>query len=222
MGIFRMFNNYAQYYDLFNSDKPYKKEIEFIYRWAKKPEWIFDIGCGTAEYWKYFPKHVEIYGIEKSKEMIKNSKFRNRINCLDVSFMNQPVDEFYKGYDLATALFDVLNYVPKLSWFKNVPVGPGGYFIFDIWDTNKVSSRGFKETIKNISGIERRITPLKYDKKTVDLKIEVSDDNMYFSEKHKMYLHTEEDIVKACGKEFDIVDIKPTQFWQTWYKCKKK
>ena len=42
------------------------------------------------------------------------------------------------------------------------------------------------------------------------------------SEMHTMYIYSEKDIRKFCGKEFKIVDKKETETWQTWWKLKKK
>ena len=79
-------NQYSKFYDLFNHDKPYKKEIEMIYKWAEYPKTIFDIGWGTANYWKYYPKKVQLLGIEKSKKMINKSKYRKHIIHDDIIY----------------------------------------------------------------------------------------------------------------------------------------
>lgn len=206
--------NYARYFDLFNQDKPYRKEIEFVYKWAEKPKSIFDIGAGTGIYWKYYPEGTEIMGVEKSREMAGKGK---QIICTDITKYKH-----LGRFDCATALFDVLNYIPEHDWWKNIPVDKGGYFIFDIWDKEKVDREGFRETFKRIGTASRHIIPLGYDGKSVLLKIEVQDGSFSFTEEHKMYVHSDEDIRKFCGKEFEVVDIKETSSWQKWYKCKKK
>lgn len=81
-----MFNKgYARYYDLFNQDKRYRKEIEFVFKWAEKPAKILDFGAGTAGYWKYYPKSAMVLGIEKSKDMINMSENKNDIIRMSVS-----------------------------------------------------------------------------------------------------------------------------------------
>lgn len=77
--------HYSKYYDLFNQDKKYKKEIEFVYKWAENPKRVLDIGVGTGNYWKYINKDCEILGVERSKEMISISDFKNKIINLDIS-----------------------------------------------------------------------------------------------------------------------------------------
>jgi len=210
-----MFNShYANYYDLFNQDKPHKKEIQFVYKWAERPKWIFDIGCGTANYWRYYPQKTHILGVDKSSAMAGNN---SRIISADITEYKH-----LGRFDCATALFDVINYIPKHDWWKNIPIDSGGYWIFDIWNKEKVDKEGFQETFKRIGNVSRRITPLGYDGKEVSLKIEVSCGDQIFIEEHKMYVYGREDIEKFCGNEFEIVDLKPTEKWQEWYKLKRK
>jgi len=66
--------HYARCYDWLNRSKPYRKEANFVCRWAGKPNWIFDIGCGTARHWQYYPEDVRIFGIEKARSMIPPEK----------------------------------------------------------------------------------------------------------------------------------------------------
>lgn len=136
----------------------------------------------------------------------------------------------FEPFDCVTALFDVINYIPNHSWWKNLPLKQGGYFIFDIWDKEKVDSEGFKQTIKKVGTAIRTITPLHnqilppfgYDGKKVDLSIMIEDKGIQFFEQHRMYIWSYEDIIKFCGEEFEIVEVKKTKKWQTFYKLKRK
>ena len=220
MGISVVFDKvYSQYYEIFNQDKPYKKEIEFVYRLAGKPKSIYDIGCGTANYWGFFPKNVFISGVEKSRDMGLKSKFHEKIAFgYDVTEL---IPHALEKYDLATALFDVINYIQKHYWWKTLPIKKDGFFVFDIWDKEKVDKDGFRETFKRIGNVSRRITPSGYDGKSVSLKIEVFDGDKTFSEIHKMYVYSQQDIEKFCGDEFEIVEVKETKTWQHWFKLRK-
>lgn len=209
--------HYAKCYELFNLDKAYKKEIKFVYKWAEHPNKILDIGCGTADYWRHWPDSVAVLGIEKSKDMIDLSRYKNSIIHGDVAL--KPIGH---KVDLVTALFDVMNYIPEHSWWARLPLITDGFFIFDVLDKEKADKDGFKETLRRIGSTSRRITPLAYDGKAVDLRIEVIDQDVMFEEKHTMYLHSHAEIEQFCGDEFEIVDIKETKTWQKWYKCKKR
>lgn len=217
MGILAVFNkHYARVYDLFNKDKKYKEEVEFVYKWAGKPRKILDIGCGTADYWRYFPNGAYLQGVERSKAMAQNKPF---IETMDIT-KRTPIGIF----DCMIALFDVLNYIPTHKWWAKQNLVKGGYFIFDIWDTNKIKKDRFRTTTKVVDGFTRVITPIHVGSKSVRLNVQFFDNGTEagFSEIHTMYLHSIEDIGRYCGKEFEIVDVKPTKSWQTWFKCKRR
>ncbi len=210
---------YSQYYELFNSDKPYKKEIEFVYKWAGNPSRILDIGCGTANYWQHFPHDCFIVGIDSSKEMIAASKHKNRI-------LHQNVLEGFKRtwlqVGLVTALFDVINYIPDHSWWKDLPLQKGGHFIFDIFNESMVKRDGFRATKKTIGSISRMISPLNYDGKKIILEIKFGGNGLKLQELHTMYIWSEKDIESFCGREFGIVEVKNTSTWQQWWKLQRK
>jgi len=207
--------HYSRYYDLFNSEKPYRKEINFIYKWAGKPQWILDIGCGTCSYWKYYPKSVDILGVDRSLDMAAQAD--NDVAISDIRTFN------HSGkFQCVTALFDVINYIPSHDWWWRLRLVTGGSFIFDIWDKEKVDAQGFKTNLKMKNRISRTITPINYDGKIVDLKIEVTDGLLKITENHRMYLYSHEDIVGFCGDAFEIAEVKKTKSWQTWYRIVKK
>lgn len=213
-----MFVDYAKFYDQFYKDKPYKKEIEFVYRWAGAPKRILDCGCGTAHYWQYYPDSVAVIGVEKSRGMMKNSANQGLIFQRDIHN-----GEFYgKDYDLVTALFDVMNYLPDLGCFTKAPVKQGGYLIFDMWDSKKVKGDGFRKTEKIVGPLKRTINPRYNGGRMVNLEIQVEARGIKIKEVHTMYIHTEEDVRKKLGNEFEIVEIKPTENWQQWWKLRKK
>lgn len=207
---------YAKLYDKFYEKKPYKKEIEFVYRWAGKPKSIFDIGCGTASYWKFYPQATKLVGIDMSRAMALAAR---GVICGDIT-------EYRPGgtFDCATALFDVVNYISNFDWWKNIPIEKGGLFIFDVWDKEKVSRDGFRETNLKIGDASRRITASYYDGYSVDLRVGlVLENGRRYTETHTMFLHSQQDIEAACKAHgFTIVDMKKTRTWQTWYKLRKK
>lgn len=216
-----MFNkNYARYYDLFNRSKDYKGEIEFIYEWAEKPKLITDLGCGTANYWQYYPEDVFIRGLEISKDMIDQSRYKNKI--LNGNILNFDWDKFKVKGDLVTALFDVINYVPEHKWWKDIPLEKGGYFIFDIWDKKKIDKEGFRMTKKTVDKKIRIIYPGLYRMGFAELDILVKDAGVEMRERHRLYIWDDDDIERFAGVYFDIVEIKPTKTWQKWYKLKRK
>jgi len=209
---------YAQYYELLNHKKDYKKEIEFVWNWARQPMRILDLGAGTAHYWQYYPEGVVVRGIERSYEMIEMSPYRNCIACQEI----QKVDGFDGPFDLVTALFDVMAYLKDHTWWKNLPLESGGYFIFDMWDKEKVLKDGFKMTILVVKDVVRLITPIYHDEHKVRLQIDLTSSTVCMSEVHEMFLYDLEDIVELAGKEYELTGVQKTENWQTWIKLKRR
>jgi cyclopropane fatty-acyl-phospholipid synthase-like methyltransferase len=93
---------------------------------------IIDIGCGQG----YFLENLMVnkknyFGIDLSAEQIKVCQEKN----LNAKAM--PLCDVKEKFDCATAIFDVLNYIPKsdLKTFINetsVVLNQGAYFIFDV------------------------------------------------------------------------------------------
>jgi len=209
---------YATLYDKVNAKKKYKEEINFIYNWAGKPKNILDLGCGTASYWKYYPKDVSITGIEKSRDMIRESK-ENIINY-DATEVGSLFTE--NRFDCITALFDVVNYIENNTWWKYLPLSPKGYFIFDVWDFDKIMEDGFHTSTTENGEVKRIISPgkvtTKKGKLSIKLTIRTSIGRRHAKEEHTMYLHRHKDIVSWCKKKLMVVDTKVTDTWQKWYK----
>ncbi len=214
--------DYAQYYDLINSDKPYKQEIEFIYDWAEKPSSILDLGCGTANYWKHFPPTLKkIMGLEKSQAMIRLTNPRNFVFTHDIENDGFSGSCFDTYFDCVLAMFDVINYLPSQRWWPYLPIKKRGYFIFDIWDIEKVNRDGFENRVKEIDGFKRAINLKERIGDKVILSIHCEDKFQQFNEEHTLYLYSEADIKNFCGRKFKIVGKKVTDTWQTWYKLQR-
>jgi SAM-dependent methyltransferase len=214
-------DKYARFYNELNSGKDYKGETKFVYEWAEKPKSILDIGCGTADYWEYYPKKVFMAGIEASVSMSSHSKFRDRIFQADV----QRCSFGMKKYDCVTAIFDVMNYIQSHRWWNKLPVKSGGYFIFDIFDKEKVDREKFSTTIKEMKYATRIIKPLFYDGRKVKLFVYlIGKYDLAFGvkEQHIMRIWSEKEIRKFAEPYFEVVEVKKTDRWQTWYKLVRK
>ena len=106
---------FAEFYDLFNDDKNYKKEIQFVNKWAGRPKTILDIGCGTANYWRFYhPKQI-LTGIEQSPMMSGRSAYSRKIQTANIQrcVFNKKIK-----YDCVTSIFDVINYIPLMTFIK--------------------------------------------------------------------------------------------------------
>jgi SAM-dependent methyltransferase len=207
-------------YETLYRTKPYRKEIKFVTEWANHPHRILDVGCGTANYWKYFPSDSEVFGIEQSKHMIDRSAYCDRIVRGNIMFP----PPMHMKFDCATALFNVVNYTHDQRWWKYLPLKKGGYFIFDAWDKRKVDAEGFHETIKvTKEGIRREITPKRISDSIVKLAIQCSQNgSVICTEHHEMYIFSHRDFLAFCGSTYEIVETKTGEGWQKWYKLLRK
>ena len=96
---------------------------------------IIDIGCGQG-YFFFFLKvnKKKAFGIDLSIEQIKICQEKG-LSAKAISL--EDVEKLEEKFDCATAIFDVLNYIPKIELEKfilqvNKVLNPNAYFIFDI------------------------------------------------------------------------------------------
>lgn len=115
-------------------DEVYNLHNEFMsIVFDKELDNILDVGCGQG----FFIESLNLnqkkaYGIDLSSEQIEACKQRGveNVACIDLKDVKEK-------YDCATAIFDVINYIPKDSlkeFFENVykALNVKGHFIFDV------------------------------------------------------------------------------------------
>jgi len=95
---------------------------------------LIDIGCGGGDFLETLEREFggrRYLGIDRSRLMVERAR-ESGVNarCMELS-------ELEDRYDVATAVFDVVNYIPPSEigdFMKDVAriLEPGGYFIFDI------------------------------------------------------------------------------------------
>ncbi|WP_419774578.1 class I SAM-dependent DNA methyltransferase [Halarcobacter sp.] len=131
MGL-NLYSKIEPYLDF--QDEVYNLHNEFMsIVFDKELDNILDVGCGQG----FFIESLNLnqknaYGIDLSSEQIEACKQRGveNVACIDLKDVKEK-------YDCATAIFDVINYIPKDSlkeFFENVykALNDKGYFIFDV------------------------------------------------------------------------------------------
>jgi cyclopropane fatty-acyl-phospholipid synthase-like methyltransferase len=208
--------------DLYAKVEPYLNFEEEIYLLHKEflrfimvneLDNIIDIGCGQG----YFLENLMInkktaFGIDLSVEQIKACDERN-LNAQAIS-----LEEVKEKFDCATAIFDVLNYIPKedLKTFitqTNVVLNQGAYFIFDV-----NSLFGFEEVAQGCLTIDLDDKFIAIDANFEDNKLQTDitlfekQENGMFSKQSDSIIqeyHTKEflrKLLNECG--FEIQEIK--------------
>jgi len=127
--------------DLYSKIEPYlelEEEVKELHSaflgliFEKNLNDIIDIGCGQGAFMMHLLANgVEAYGIDLSVEQIKVCQsFNLRADAMDIKDVEDT-------FACATAIFDVLNYIPQNSledFLKNTHkiLNENGYFIFDV------------------------------------------------------------------------------------------
>ena len=84
----KVFSNYAQYYDLLNQQKDYKKEVDYIIslidKYTPETKNILDLGSGTGLHAIHLAKKgYNIHGVDQSQDMV--SIANERLNSDSIS-----------------------------------------------------------------------------------------------------------------------------------------
>jgi SAM-dependent methyltransferase len=142
-----VFNDYAEFYDLFYGEKDYQGECRYVIELARKHserpvKSLLDIGCGTGGHALLWAKDgIEVSGLDRSPEMLVYAREKAKRTGCSVSFHEGDIRGFdmKRKFDLAVAMFAVLSYQNStedvLSALLSVRrhLDTGGLFLFDAW-----------------------------------------------------------------------------------------
>jgi len=135
----------------------FKDEIEHLYNsiahlvFATTPTSVIDIGCGQGDFCQILQSNgLKILGVDLSAKQIQIAKSKAiNAQCIDIK-------DCQEKFDCATAVFDVVNYIPKNSLQEFLTytyqlLNTNGYFIFDI-----NSLYGFEEVAQGTLTINQK------------------------------------------------------------------
>ena len=208
--------------DLYAKVEPYldfKEEIYTLHKeflrfvMVNELDNIIDIGCGQG----YFLENLKInkkkyFGIDLSVEQIKVCQEKN-LNAKAIA-----LEDVKEKFDCATAIFDVLNYIPKedLKAFinqTNIVLNQGAYFIFDV-----NSYFGFDEVAQGCISIDLKDKFISIDANFEDNKLQTDitlfemQENGLFSKESDSIIqeyHSKEFLTKLLKEcNFEIQEIK--------------
>jgi 2-polyprenyl-3-methyl-5-hydroxy-6-metoxy-1,4-benzoquinol methylase len=144
----KVFNRYAEYYDVLYEDKNYEQECDFLEEAIKKYSGIkvnniLELGCGTGGHAiPLAQRKYEITGIDASEGMLKIAKQKTaKLNLkMDLQICDIKEFEFGRKFDTVICMFAVFNYITEtrdiVKTLKNVKkhLRKGGLFIIDVWN----------------------------------------------------------------------------------------
>ena len=195
----------------------FEDEVEALHNTFKdiidelNPTSLIDIGCGQGAFLENFTSSdINTLGIDLSSSQIEICTAKNiNAKCIDLC----KIDE---KYDCATAIFDVINYIPKKNIRKffectSKALNQNGYFIFDV-----NTLYGFEEVAQGTLNInlEDKFIAIDalYENKILETNITLfSKDNELYKKENgsiQQFFHTKEFLtkeLKLCG--FDVESV---------------
>lgn len=210
-------DKYAEYADLFDEQKDYFWESNFLEKCFKKfskinMNSILDLGCGTGNHAFYLAsKGYDVIGLDISASMIKKAISKQIPN---VKFIISNMIDFNLNhkFDSAISMFAAIGYINNNKDLENAilciknHLKSGGLFIFDCWNGFGVMhdppvSRTREVEKDNLKIIRRSYPNIDYTNHicTVDFDINVIKDNEIiesFKEKHSVRFFFPQEIKK--------------------------
>ncbi len=209
--------------DLYSKIEPYLDFDEEVYNlnnefmshiMEKELDNILDIGCGQG----YFLQNLAInnktaFGIDLSEAQIDVCKQKGLENTACI-----PLEKVEEKYDNATAIFDVINYIPRnelKKFFTDIAkvLNSNGYFIFDV---NTLF--GFDEVAQGSITLDRKDKFIAIDAFYEDRKLITSltlflkdESGKYLKEKDEIiqYYHDKKTLKELLTKSgFEVEEIK--------------
>uniref|UniRef100_UPI004048D495 class I SAM-dependent DNA methyltransferase n=1 Tax=Aliarcobacter sp. TaxID=2321116 RepID=UPI004048D495 len=168
---------------------------------------IIDIGCGQG----YFLENLKVnkkkyFGIDLSVEQIKVCQEKN-LNAQAIA-----LKDVKEKFDCATAIFDVLNYIPKIELKQfiketNLVLNDGAYFIFDV-----NSLFGFEEVAQGCITIDVEDKFIAIDANFENNKLQ-TDITLFEKQENGMFLKQNDSIIQEYhSKEFLTKLLKECHF----------
>jgi SAM-dependent methyltransferase len=167
----KSFKKYGEYYDLIYKDKDYERECDFLenilQKYSKRhTKTILDIGCGTGGHAIPMAKRgYDVVGIDASEVMVERAQEKVKGTNLNLEFHVADIRNFNlrKKFDVCTAMFAVMNYLPENSDIQKALINvrkhlkPGSLFISDFWNGLAVLRILPSTRIKIVKNAKRRI-----------------------------------------------------------------
>lgn len=141
------FDKYAQYYDLFYTEKDYALECNFLEQTfsdfcTHPPVSILDLACGTGNHGiPLAARGYRVTGVDRSAGMLsvyadkaKQAGVESDLICADMASLS-----LNNRYDAAICMFDAIGYLldnRTISRFLSsisACLSDGGVFVFDAW-----------------------------------------------------------------------------------------
>lgn len=168
----KVFDAYAEYYDLLYSDKDYAGEVNYIHglieRFAPRAKSILELGSGTGKHAALLAaKGYSVHGVERSDTMLAQAlALASKDDRLSFSSGDLRKVRVGKRFDVVMSLFHVISYQTSNQDLKAAfatvkeHLNPGGLLIFDCWYGPAVLTERPAVRVKRVSNDEIDVTRL--------------------------------------------------------------
>jgi len=139
------YTNFAEVYDLFMDNIPYKDWCSYVAGLLKehgaKDGLVLDLGCGTGSLTELLADAgYDMIGVDNSEDMLQNAMNKRSESGKDILYLMQDMREFelYGTVKAVLSICDCINYILEykdlVEVFRlvNNYLDPGGVFIFDL------------------------------------------------------------------------------------------
>ena len=238
------FGLYSDYYDLFNQNKDYAGEAEYVLKqiaeYRPGIRSALELGSGTGSYSSQICKRgILVTGLEKSQEMLQLAINKSipgfRPLSGDIRAFN--LDE---QFDAVVSLFHVISYLTADEEVKSCfdsthrHLKPGGVFLFDVWHTPAVIKLKPESRVKRIIteniNVVRHAEPVIVDERVVevtyDIVIDPIDGNYQIVQEKHLLRHFTKDEIESFATKAGFMLMKAEEFYtgnspsqDTWGVC---
>ncbi|WP_333649700.1 class I SAM-dependent DNA methyltransferase [Lacrimispora sp.] len=147
------YTSFAQVYDLFMDNIPYKEWCEYVtgllQEYGIKDGLVLDLGCGTGSLTELLAeKGYDMIGVDNSEDMLQTAMEKRGESSRDILYLMQDMREFelYGTVRAVVSICDCMNYIldyeDMVQVFRlvNNYLDPKGIFIFDLNSVYKYES----------------------------------------------------------------------------------
>ncbi len=147
------YTSFAQVYDLFMDNIPYKEWCEYVtgllQEYGIKDGLVLDLGCGTGSLTELLTeKGYDMIGVDNSEDMLQTAMEKRGESGRDILYLMQDMREFelYGTVRAVVSICDCMNYIldyeDMVQVFRlvNNYLDPKGIFIFDLNSVYKYES----------------------------------------------------------------------------------
>lgn len=141
--INKPYSKLAEIYDRVMDHVDYKTWSAYVLKLARQKntaiQWVIDLSCGTGQHLQYFDTKLELFGADKSFEMVYQAQKKEYHRAPGLFVQAAPHLAVKKNtFDLVTMLYDSINYIHEKNKIAILMdevsrvLKAGGVFIFDV------------------------------------------------------------------------------------------